>query len=284
MKGGICKACLESIPTVVHGCRRCGAEQPGIIGAESNSLTKSNPEPITLTTGNDATTKSNPEPMALATGDDATIVGPIAPEASAYGSRSQKKSEGCFHCRQGKWPARRTYAFGTYGGTLAKVLVLLKRPGSESSAIALGSAMAEWLKRQSAPETSNQLTAEPSFDAIVSTPKYWMRRVSQRHNASELLAEAIGIRLGVPVWTDAVFQTRPTSKQGLLLASQRRQNVQGAFAVNTARSLQGKRILIVDDIVTSGSTMAEISSVLKRARVASVDGFCAARGVGTGGK
>jgi len=150
--------------------------------------------------------------------------------------------------------------------------------------------MAEWLKLRSAPAISNQLdeesssTGESSFHAIVSTPKYSTRRISQRHNASELLAEAIGSRLGVPVWTDAIFQTRPTSKQGLLLASQRRQNVEGAFAVNAARTLQGKRIMIVDDIVTSGSTMAEISSVLKRAQVASVDGLCAARGVGAGGK
>ncbi len=310
LKGGICKACLDSFPTVTHGCHRCGAELPSVERAKHNADV------------NDIDTElMKPEPMALSTGFDVATICQGAPEAIDYGSgkmplssshpdthkavdlisrselkadlpasvarssRKREKSTGCFHCRQGKWPARRVYAFGTYGGNLATVLVLLKRPGSESSAVALGNTMADWLKSQVATEASNpELTGELSFDALVSTPKYWTRRVSQRHNASELLAEAIGSRLGVPVWTDAVFQTRPTSKQGLLLAGQRRQNVAGAFAVNSARSFKGKRVLIVDDIVTSGSTMAEISSVLKRAQVASVDGLCAARGVGTGGK
>ncbi|MCY2973748.1 MAG: phosphoribosyltransferase family protein [Planctomycetota bacterium] len=267
LKGGICKACLDSFPTVTHGCRRCGAELPSIERAKHNADV------------NDSDTNGNVDSISHAA-SEAELPKTVAPS-----SRKREKSTGCFHCRQGKWPARRVYALGTYGGNLATVLVLLKRPGSEPSAVALGSAMADWLKRQVAMETSNpELTGELSFDAVVSTPKYWTRRVSQRHNASELLAEAIGSRLGVPVWTDAIFQTRPTSKQGLLLAGQRRQNVAGAFAVNSARSFQGKRVLIVDDIVTSGSTMAEISSVLKRARVASVDGLCAARGVGTGGK
>jgi ComF family protein len=267
LKGGICKSCLDSFPTVTHGCHRCGAELP-------------------------LADRAKYETDLNATHFNGTVdlISPLLTESEsqervAPSSRKREKSTGCFHCRQGKWPARRVYAFGTYGGNLATVLVLLKRPGSESSAVALGSAMADWLKRQVAMETSNpELTGELFFDAVVSTPKYWTRRISQRHNASELLAEAIGSRLGVPVWTDAIFQTRPTSKQGLLLAGQRRQNVAGAFAVNSARSFQGKRVLVVDDIVTSGSTMAEISSVLKRAQVASVDGLCAARGVGTGGK
>lgn len=191
----------------------------------------------------------------------------------------------CIHCRKGAWPTRRIYAFGTYGGKLAKILVLLKRPGSEPSAITLGNAMADWLGEQIKLLISNdELPNNLPFDAIVSVPKFWMRRISQRHNAAELLAESIADKLGIPLWNDGIIQTRPTSKQGLLLANQRRQNVEGAFVVNRGRAWKGKRILIVDDIVTSGSTIGEIATILKRAQVASVDGLCAARGVGSGGK
>jgi len=246
LKGGICGSCLKQIPTTVRGCLRCGAEIPAAIFVEPS--------------------------------DD---------------KLKERKSNGCANCRQGKWPAGRIYAFGTYGRILQKILVSLKRPGSESVAIALGTAMANWLQEQNALASSNpqsnshfnpQLTKHSTYDAIVSTPKFWMRRISQRHNSAELLAEAIGLGMGIPVWTDGVFQTRATSKQGVLLPNQRKQNVHGAFAVNPRRSWLGKRVLIVDDIVTSGSTMAEIATVLRHAKVSVVHGCCAARGIGSARK
>jgi ComF family protein len=262
LKGGICQECLDSVPIVSNGCERCGAELPPF-----------SPNPTSPRSEVETKTGLKTEPDESPDLDCTTQ------------KKAKEKPKACFHCRQGKWPARRIYAFGTYRGSLAKVLVMLKRPGSESSAIALGNARPDWLLSNFSFEGMNpELVGGVAYDVVVSTPKYWTRRVTLRHNASELLAEAIGKRLGVPVWTDAVFQIRPTSKQGILSASQRHQNVEGAFAVNSSRSIRGKRVLVIDDIVTSGSTMAEICSILKRAEVESVDGFCAARGVGTGGK
>jgi len=276
LKGGICGSCLKQIPKTVRGCSKCGAEIPAAIFVD--------PSDEKLTEHKDRSDNYCRHSISESGAH-------LRSERRLWDSDSPNnpKSKGCGNCRQGKWPARRIYAFGTYGGTLQKILVSLKSPGSESVAIALGTAMTKWLQEQIAlasfnPQSNSELTGQFTYDAIVSTPKFWMRRVSQRHNSAELLAETIGLGMGIPVWTNGVFQTRATSKQGVLLPNQRKQNVQDAFAVNPRRSWLGKRVLVVDDIVTSGSTMAEIANVLKRAKVSVVDGFCAARGTGSAGK
>ncbi len=177
----------------------------------------------------------------------------------------------CLQCRQGRWPANRIRAFGVYQGTLQKAVVLMKQPGSEPLAQSLGRHMGGWLKKQTSPS---------DFDLIIPTPKHWIKRLTRPHNSSELLAERIGELLKTPVKRYALLQIRTTAKQGTLMRRERADNVKGAFKAARPSAFQGKRILVIDDILTSGATAAEMASVLFAAGAQHVEVACLARGIG----
>jgi len=83
------------------------------------------------------------------------------------------------------------------------------------------------------------------------------------------LAEALGQRLGRPVWPDALVKTRQTLRQKeLRTLAQKRANVAGAFAVR--RNVRGQRLLVLDDLYDSGATLEEVSRVLRAAGAAAV--------------
>ncbi|QRM53412.1 ComF family protein [Sinorhizobium sp. BG8] len=104
-------------------------------------------------------------------------------------------------------------------------------------------------------------------DAIVPVPLHRTRLLWRKFNQSAELARAIGRISGKPVIVDAIKRTRRTRRQVGLGARAREDNVRGAFAVTeTGRiSLAGKRIVLVDDVYTTGATVSSISRVLKRA-------------------
>ncbi len=182
--------------------------------------------------------------------------------------------EECLHCRKGHWPAHRVHSFGIYEGTVRKAVVLLKQPGSEPLSHSLGKQMGQWLLR---------LPDQGPFDLIIPTPKYWMQRMIRPHNSSELLAEHIGRALRSPVDRHVITRIRLTAKQGTLPRHERANNVKGAFQATYPRKLRGKRLLVIDDILTSGATAAEIVSVLLAAGAKHVEVVCLARGIGQGG-
>lgn len=180
----------------------------------------------------------------------------------------------CLHCRHGRWPADRVHGFGVYEGTLGKAVVLMKQPGSEPLAHSLGKQMGQWLHKISSPG---------AFDLMVPTPKHWIQRIARAHNSSELLAEQIGLALQTPVDRHILVRVRSTAKQGTLMRHERADNVKGAFKIAHPTKLQGKRILVIDDILTSGATAAEMVAVLLAAGAVHVEVACLARGIGQGG-
>jgi ComF family protein len=182
--------------------------------------------------------------------------------------------EKCLHCRHGHWPANRIRGFGVYEGTLRKAVVLMKQPGSEPLSYSLGKQMGKWLRK---------FPDREAFDLILPTPKYWLKRIARPHNSSELLAEQIGRALRSPVDRHVLARIRSTAKQGTLLRHERAHNVKGAFQAVHPNKLNGKRLLIIDDILTSGATAAEMVSVLMAAGAKHVEVACLARGIGQGG-
>ena len=180
----------------------------------------------------------------------------------------------CLHCRHGRWPARRVNSFGVYEGTLGKAVVLMKQPGSEPLSHSLGKEMGRWLDR---------ISGQGAFDLVVPTPKHWVQRIARAHNSSELLAEQIGLALQTPVGRHVLARIRSTAKQGTLMRHERADNVKGAFKIAYNTKLQGKRILLIDDILTSGATAAEMVSVLLAAGAKHIEVACLARGIGQGG-
>lgn len=127
-------------------------------------------------------------------------------------------------------------------------------------------AFGRWLAR-----AGSALLAEA--DLIVPVPLHRWRLFSRRYNQSALLAQTLGRECGVPVSVDLLCRRRRTRPQGRMSRTARIRNVRSAFTVRDTwrQKLSGLRVLLLDDVLTTGATVEECARVLKRAGVAGVD-------------
>jgi ComF family protein len=116
-------------------------------------------------------------------------------------------------------------------------------------------------------------------DLLVPVPLHRWRLFRRRYNQAALLAEALSRISGVPSQPDALSRRRDTAALGGKSAGERRAEVAGVFAVRPARAarVDGRRILLIDDVLTSGATASACARALKSAGAASVDVLAAAR-------
>ena len=140
----------------------------------------------------------------------------------------------------------------------------------------LAPAMGRWMAR-----AGHELLG--GADALVPVPLHWRRGWSRRYNQSGALARVIERQTGVKLSSEALRRVRPTQQQIGLSRSQRASNVQGAFKVATERAgdIAGRRVVLVDDVLTSGATVDACARALLRAKAASVDVLVFARVVDT---
>ncbi len=106
------------------------------------------------------------------------------------------------------------------------------------------------------------LTHKPDF--IVPVPLHPKRLRTRGFNQAVLIGEVLASEWDLPMERSAMMRTRWTEPQINLAASQRRENVKGAFAIKKSEAVKGKRILLLDDVYTTGSTVDECSKVLKK--------------------
>jgi ComF family protein len=116
-------------------------------------------------------------------------------------------------------------------------------------------------------------------DAIVPVPLHWRRQWTRRFNQAALLSEVIAKAGGVPVVHAALKRVKATPQQVGLSQSERALNVQGAFRVGPAAkaAVAGRRLILVDDVVTTGATVDACARALLRAGAADVDVLVFAR-------
>jgi ComF family protein len=116
-------------------------------------------------------------------------------------------------------------------------------------------------------------------DALVPVPLHWRRQWARRFNQSALLAEVIGKASALPVSYRALKRIKATPQQVGLSQSARAQNVQGAFRVpaDGKAEVAGRRLVLIDDVLTSGATMDACARALLRAGAAQVDALVFAR-------
>ncbi len=122
------------------------------------------------------------------------------------------------------------------------------------------------------------LFLKAAFDVVVGVPLFPRRERERGFNQGALLADAVAGRLSVESFNRVVERIRDTASQTALKSRERAVNVKGAFRVRHPDWLLSKHVLLVDDVMTTGATVAEISKVMMRAGAASVHVISFARG------
>jgi ComF family protein len=160
-------------------------------------------------------------------------------------------------CRSGLRGFDAAYSFGSYAGALRRLIHLLKYEGIRPLAAPLSAHLLRSLPR------------DEVFDYIVPVPLHWRRKWSRGFNQSELLARALSRSTGIPV-SSALRRLIAGAAQAGLSNTARRKNVNQAFRCKAGEALRGKRILLLDDVMTTGSTAASCALALKGAGAARV--------------
>jgi ComF family protein len=116
-------------------------------------------------------------------------------------------------------------------------------------------------------------------DALVPVPLHWRRLWARRFNQSAMLAAEISAQSGVPVDTGTLKRVKATVQQVGLSRAERAANVQGAFRVpkECRAAVAGRRLVLIDDVLTSGATLDGCARALLRAGAANVDALIFAR-------
>lgn len=116
-------------------------------------------------------------------------------------------------------------------------------------------------------------------DLAVPVPLHRSRLFARRYNQASLLALALGRETGLPAEPELLTRHRPTPSQGRMSPAARRRNVRGAFRLRRGFEVfvRGSRILLIDDVFTTGATTGECARTLKRAGAAAVDVLTLAR-------
>lgn len=110
-------------------------------------------------------------------------------------------------------------------------------------------------------------------DLLVPVPMHRWRLFLRRYNQAAVLAMALGRLSAIPVATGVLIRRRRTPPQGHLGRAERASNVKGAFATASfaPSRLEGRRVVLVDDVLTTGATVGECARVLRKAGAAQVD-------------
>ena len=170
------------------------------------------------------------------------------------------RADGCSACPAPLPRFASVTRLGPYALPLRRVVQHLKYRRVETMCRRLGEMLA------------NSLAArheQGAFDLILPVPMHWRRRLARGCDHARALARALGRCLDLPVG-DELIRVRHTPPQVHLPRTRRIENVRQAFAVARARDLAGTRILLVDDVTTTGATANEAARTVLRAGASSV--------------
>jgi ComF family protein len=133
--------------------------------------------------------------------------------------------------------------------------------------------LGEYLVNAASSELGKQ-----KWDFIVPVPLHSVKQREREFNQADRLARYLGRATGIPVNAKLLKRVTPTESQTRLSREERAENVRKAFALRDPVDLQGARIVIVDDILTTGATTSACAGVMKKAGASTVQVWTLARG------
>lgn len=168
---------------------------------------------------------------------------------------------GCNHCRASRFHFDSAVRLGPYEGLLRDTVLRLKNARSEALAENVGKLWAE--------HAGARLHAL-GVEAIVPVPLHWWRRWTRGYNQTEALAGALAEALGLPCERGPIRRRRGTPPQTRQTPTGRWDNMRGAFQAVLPNRVTGRSVLLVDDVLTTGSTCSEAARALLEAGAARV--------------
>lgn len=183
---------------------------------------------------------------------------------------TENSSLACGACLDSPPPFETTHILFCYLPPITRLLTRLKFQHHLIAARVFGELLAEriladWYQDRKLP------------DVILPVPLHPSRTRSRGFNQTLEIARPVARRLNLPLWPSACERIRSTLPQSSLPASARKRNVRGAFAVRV--NIKGLHIAIVEDVMTTGSTMTSLCQTLTRAGARQLDIWCIARGM-----
>lgn len=171
----------------------------------------------------------------------------------------------CGECLQDGPAFKSAGSFGLYDGALRKAINLLKYHN---------------VKRLAKPLSDIMLRITmPRVDAVLPVPLYEKRLRQREYNQSALVAKHVVENLGLALILDSLVKIRDTKPQVGLSSQERRKNIRNAFRIQKRELIEGKKILLIDDVSTTGATVRECSKVLKKAGAVNIHVRTLAHGI-----
>jgi len=186
------------------------------------------------------------------------VCGERVPDAAHVVSETK-----CMLCRRARLPFAKAMAYGSYDGALRGMIHLLKYDAMLPAADSLAGLLA--------PVVESLVEKCEGQVLLIPVPLYKSKQRQREFNQSELIAGSALKRLPKEIsarleLADSVLlRQRDTRSQTGLTRHQRRENMRGAFVVGDAAKVAGRDIILVDDVLTTGTTAAECARVLRRA-------------------
>ncbi len=170
----------------------------------------------------------------------------------------------CTVCRESLANFDCVYSFGSYEGALRKLIHLFKYGKVESLASPLGSMLVQ------------ALPFEQNFEAVIPMPMHFWKKWQRGFNQAELLAHPVARRFGLKLSSN-LRRSRLTKSQAGLSEAERNQNLKDSFIVRRPDQLAQKRVLLIDDVFTTGATLRAAAKALKLSGVKHVSALTLAR-------
>lgn len=170
----------------------------------------------------------------------------------------------CTVCRESMVNFDTAYSFGSYEGPLRKLIHLFKYAKVESLASPLSRFVIQ------------ALPLDQNFDSVLAMPMHWRKQWERGFNQAELLARPVAKRYGLKL-SDNLRRKRYTRAQAGLSERERQENLKDSFRVRRPEQIEGKRLLLIDDVFTTGATLRAAAAALKVAGAARVSALTLAR-------